>query len=190
MAQPSRASQFATVFCEGRIYNTGDNKDMVVVGRIKEPVKDGVVYYSAANPPDYRATYTGSGLPFANQHQAFENSPNRGRVSVMDGSFEVKIMFPNSYYVGLGTVIVPPTLYIEYQNMAGATRNVSIKLSDGVPYRMLTYPMQYTMPRKDAMFYSHGWQLPVRTQEEILRDSAYPTKNKMYSNFWGLKPPL
>jgi hypothetical protein len=55
---------------------------------------------------------------------------------------------------------------------------------------MLSYPMQNTLPRKDAMFYKYGWLMPVRTQEQILRDSAYPDENKMASNFWGLKPPL
>lgn len=182
-------NRFSNVFCEGEIY-LADTKDMVVYGKIREPVLDGTVYYAAANPPDYRATYTGSGLPFANQHQAFENSPNKGKVQVVDGTFEVKIMYPNSYYMGLGTVLVPPTLYLEYKSASGQQRNVSVKLSDGIPYRMLTYPMQYTMARKDPMFYSHGWKLPVRTQEDILRDSAYPSKNKMYPNFWGLKPPL
>jgi hypothetical protein len=184
------SSNFSNVFCEGEIYDTGSNTDMIVYGKLKEFVKNNTIYYLAANPPDYRATYTGSGLPFANQHQAFENTPNKGKVQVIDGTFEIKIMYPNSYYIGLGTVLVPPTLYLEYYNTEGKTRKVSIKLSDGIPYRLLSYPMQNTLPRKDAMFYSFGWQMPVRTQEQVIRDSAYPDKNIMHANFWGLKPPL
>jgi hypothetical protein len=185
-----KKQRFQNVFCDGEIYDTGDNKDIFVYGRIKEVIPSGYIYYVAANPPDYRATFTGSGLPFANQSQAFENTPNKGRVSIINNSFEIQLMYPNSYYVGLGTVIVPPTVYIEYVNSEGKQRNMSIKLSDGIPYRMLSYPMQNTLPRKDAMFYKYGWLMPVRTQEQILRDSAYPDENKMASNFWGLKPPL
>ena len=38
-------------------------------------------------------------------------------------------------------------------------------------------------------FYAGRELLPVRTQYEILLDSAYPCKDEMDSNFWGLKPP-
>jgi len=181
---------FETVFCSGEIYDAGNNTDIRVVGRLKETVKDDTVYFIAANPPDYRATYTGSGLPFANQEQAFENTPNKGSTRLFQNTFEIPLMFPNSYYVGLGTVIVPPTLYIEYVTVEGVKRTVSIKISDGIPYRMLTYPMQFTRARADSTFYRDGWEMPVRTQEQILRDAAYPAINKMHNNFWGLKPPM
>jgi len=182
--------RFAHVYCTGDIYDVEQTKDMIVYGKLRERVKNDVVYFFAANPPDYHASYTGSCLPYANESQAFENTPNKGTSKVLDGTFEVKIMFPNSYYVGLGTVIVPPTLYVHYFNLEGVLRKISIKLSDGVPYRMLTYPMQYTKARRDATFYDGGWQMPVRTQEQVLRNSAYPHINKMDPTFWGLKPPL
>lgn len=182
---------FDTVFCTGEYYPINDDQyDMTIVGTIKEPVKGNTIYYFASNPPDYRATYTGSGLPFANQNMAYENSPNKGKTQLIDNSFEIKLMYPNSYYVGLGTVLVPPTVFVEYFNTSGEKRNVSIKLSDGIPYRMLTYPMSFTLPRKDAMFYNNHHHLPVRTQEQVLRDSAYPSVNRMPDNFWGLKPAL
>lgn len=180
---------FENVFCSGEIYDAGNNVDIRVIGRVKETVKDNVVYFVAANPPDYRASYTGSGLPFANQNQAFENTPNKGKVDLYQGTFEIPLMFPNSYYVGLGTVVVPPTLYLEYFTTDGTKRSVSIKISDGIPYRMLSYPMQFTRARVDASFYRDGWSMPVRTQEQILRDAAYPAVNMMHQNFWGLKPP-
>lgn len=183
------SSTFTTAFCEGNIYQVSAH-DLIVFGKINEVVKNNTVYYAAANPPDYRATYTGSGLPFANQSQAFENSPNRGSVVLINNTFEIKLMYPNSYYIGLGSVLVPPSVQLEYETIDGKQRTVTIKLSDGVPYRMLTYPSSYTLPRKDSMFYSFGWKMPVRTQEQILRDSAYPSINKMSGNFWGLKPPL
>ena len=38
--------------------------------------------------------------------------------------------------------------------------------------------------------YCNSNQLPVRGQEQVLRDGGYPEVNKMPDNFWGLKPPL
>ena len=56
---------------------------------------------------------------------------------------------------------------------------------------MLTYPpLKNERPRSGPEFYEGLWELPVRTQEEICRQSGYPEVNKMPKNFWGLKPPL
>lgn len=183
-----RAIQFDTVYCKGEFAPLVDDSlhDFVVVGTVKEQVTDDVIHYIAACPPDYRATYTGSGLPFANQPQAFQGSPNQGSVKLIDGTFEIRLMFPNSYYIGLGTVLVPPTLFIRYVSNEGKDRSVSVNLSEGIPYRTLTYPSG----RKDATFYKGGWEMPVRTQEKVLRDSGYPSKNVVPPNHWGLKPPL
>lgn len=179
---------FENAYCKGAIY-THDNHDMFVMGKITESVKDDTIYYIAANAPDYRATYTGSGLPYANPEQAFDNTPNRGSAKLLSNTFEVKLIFPNSYYKHLGTILIPPTLYVTYKTNDGETRKVDIKLSDGIPFRMLTYPMQFTRARVDASFYGNQ-ELPVRSQEAILRSSSYPDVNKMPSNFWGFKPPL
>jgi hypothetical protein len=183
-------TNFEHIYCNAKIVNKKTNNDILIIGKLKEIVKDNKIYYIAASPPDYRATYTGSGLPFANQSQAFDNTPNKGVYELENNIFKINIMYPNSYYVGLGTVLISPTLYIEYINIEGKKRNIEIKISDGIPYRMLTYPMNNTLPRKDPMFYKYTWLLPVRTQEQILRDSAYPETNKMADNFWGLKPSV
>lgn len=181
-------SIFDNVYCSGKFGPLDEqaSHDLIVVGKVKEQVKDDIIHYFAASPPDHRSTYTGSGLPFANQSQAFDNSPNIGAVKLMDNTFEIKLMYPNSYYVGLGTVYIPPTIFIKYINIEGTERTFAIKVSHGIPYRTLTYPQN----RKDPGFYKDGWAMPVRTQEQILRDSDYPVKNEMPSNHWGLKPPL
>jgi hypothetical protein len=184
-------TKFFDMYCDGVIRkNEGYSFDVTVFGRIKEAVQNDTIRYVAAAPPDYRATYTGSGLPFANHQQAFDNTPNKGLVKVIDGTFEINLMYPNSYYIGLGTVIIPPTVYLNYVTNEGLSRQVKIQLSEGIPFRTLTYPAQYTAPRADALFYGGGWDLPVRTQEQILRDSAYPSTNTMNFNFWGMKPPM
>ena len=178
---------FQTMYCQGEV-TTVNKFDVVIRGRVQENVSE--IYYLAAAPPDYRATYTGSALPFSSQIQAFENTPNLGKVPVVNGHFEIKMLYPNSYMVGLGSVRVPPTVFLEYKTPMGDVRKFSVKVSEGIPYRSLTYPYQ-RCARKDATFYSVHHCLPIRkNQEAILRDSAYPTMNKMPDNHWGLKPAL
>jgi hypothetical protein len=62
-----------------------------------------------------------------------------------------------------------------------------INLGEGIPFRTLTWPVQRDW-NKGALFYKVDG-LPVRTQNQILLDSAYPIVNKMPANFWGLTPP-
>ena len=56
---------------------------------------------------------------------------------------------------------------------------------------MLTYPPSQpkTAARANPRFYSGRTELPMRTQEQILRDSGYPENNKMPANFWGKAVP-
>lgn len=159
--------------------------DVSIAGKIHDNVPSGFIRYLAANPPEYRVTFSGSGLPFANRSQAFENTANHGACKLDDqGNFVINIAFPNSYYLNLGSVLVPPTVYIYYIDSSETERMVPIKISEGVPYRTLTYPQE----RRNVEFYEGGWELPVRTQEQILRDSGYPCMNKHDAEFWGLKP--
>jgi hypothetical protein len=182
-------TNFQNRFCTGNIQSIG-SYDIKVKGHITEFVKDGSINYIAAAPADYRATFTGSGLPFANQLQAFENTPNTGSVQLgKDNYFEIYLLTPNSYMIGLGSIQVPPTLYLSYINENDETKIVSIKVSQGIPYRSMTYPT-FPRARSGPKFYDSQFYLPIRTQEEILIDAAYPKINIMPSNHWGLKPPL
>lgn len=184
-----KATNFASMFCKCNIQQVG-KYDIKVKGRIDEQVKGGKIYYIAAAPADHRATYTGSGLPFSNQIQAFDNTPNAGTVDIgMDNSFEIDLMTPNSYMVGLGSITVPPTLYIQYINSMNEPKTVTVKVSDGIPYRTLTYPT-VPRPRSDASFYDSQFDLQVRSQEQILIEAGYPRINTMPNNHWGTKPPL
>ncbi len=184
-------NKFKSEKCECIISHASDFS-LVVKGVIfSETQLQQTISYIAACPPDYRSSYTGSALPFANEQMAFDETPNKGQVNIQPGnSFSIKIVYPNSYYAALGTVIIPPTLYITYKDISNAETTVGIPVSKGIPYRLLTYPMQFTKARKDCMFYDGGWELPVRTQEQILLGAAYPSMNKMSDNFWGLKPPM
>ena len=170
--------------CDGVVLDSGEG-EYVVKGNIKEIGSSKILFW-APNPPTYVTSFSGSGLPYANPDMAYENSPNKGMVNAVNGSFEFRVRYPNSYYIGLGTVYVEPCCHIK---VCGDDKIHTIKLGNGIPFRMLTYPpTMKTAPRANAMFYAGRDKLPVRSQEQILRDSGYPEENKMPSDFWGLRP--
>ena len=142
-------------------------------------------FYVAAAPPDYRSSFTGSALPFANASHAFYNTPNRGKVQVAgDGSFEVGLQAPNAYYVAHGTVRVPPVLHLVY-TVDGRRQQVALPVGRGVPFRSLTYPPS----RKGAAPFYAPENPTARSQYDILMASAFPAYNIQPPNFWGNKPP-
>lgn len=184
--------QFENEDCKVSIKKGDSDYDIVIEGVINFEVADNIVYYLAAAPPDYRFSFSGSGMPFASQVQAFEKTPNVGKTQITNGKFEIKLIMPNAYYVGLGTVYISPRVFLQVKSKDGEYKHVNVILSDGIPYRSLTYPGagQKTRARANVMFYDSQFELPVRSQEQILMDSSYPTKNVMNNNFWGMKPPM
>lgn len=170
--------------------------EITIEGNINETVKGGKISFQAANPCDRRSSFSGSGLPFANYQQAFEKSPNVGDTELgLTNMFKIQILLPNSYYISLGTVLVCPTIFIEFNN-GQKKKIVPIELNRSVPYRTLTYPIsQHHASRNSPSFYEGMYKLPVRTQDQILKDSAYhsgsgPIHQKIPDNYWGLKPPV
>lgn len=179
---------------QGHIYGqmayTGSG-DVTVRGSLTNfvPGKTKLVFW-APSPPDYRTSYSGAGLPFANSEMAYENTPNAGVVPVnYDGSFSFSIVYPSGYYSGLGTVFVSPHVQLQPVIEGRPAKVEVVKLGQGVPFRLLSYPpIPSTAPRCSPAFYGNRDTLPVRTQEQVLRDSAYPKTNQMPANFWGLTP--
>lgn len=182
---------FASEHAHGSFQPTGYKNEILVRGIIIDGIKNNEVRFLAASPTDRRSSFTGSGLPFPNQTQAFENTPNRGLL-LLDGSntFEFTVLYPNSFYVELGRQMIPPTVYLQYYTKDDVKRVIPIKLGEPVPYRMLEYPRHFTIARNGATFYHAHHNLPVRTQEQVLRDGAYPSSYKMDKDFWGLRPAL
>jgi hypothetical protein len=158
--------------------------DLIVNMRLADEPDGGEVKYVAAAPPDYRTSFSGSALPFTDAQHAFYNTPNRGTAQLNDdGELQIRLVTPNSYYVGMGSVRVPPTVHLTYR-VNGESRTSSVQVSAGVPFRSLTYPKQ----RSSATFYAPEAKL-VRSQESILRASAFPDENTEPDNFWGERPP-
>jgi hypothetical protein len=164
------------------------NEDEVIKTHIPDKNDNGLLRYIAANPTEHRYSYSGSALPYANYAQAFDNTPNKGEHLIMDGFFTVHIKMPNSFYCSLGKVRVPPTLYIDFLSH-GKRKEYAIALGHGIRNRLLSHPME----RKSPVFYGSLQSLPVRSQNEIIRDSSaqeFSKHNERRAFFWGMKPPV
>ena len=139
------------------------------------------VYYWAANPAGYHTSFTGSGIPYPNAEVAFDNTPNRGIIKTIDGSFMIQLYYPNAFYAGLCNVYVEPTVFFQVSKKNSQSPVLALKLGHSIPFRSHTYPQTRTGP----MFYDRSHLPKGRTQEQILRDSGYPETNTMPGNFWG-----
>jgi hypothetical protein len=92
-----------------------------------------VLKYIAASPVDLRASYMGSGLPFANPDMAYEGTVNRGLAPVVNGKFQITVQSPNSYYVKCGTMLILPHVHV-----AIGDEYFDIPLGDAIPSRSLS----------------------------------------------------
>tara|TARA_B110001469_G_scaffold125848_1_gene142094 strand:+ start:4438 stop:5157 length:720 start_codon:yes stop_codon:yes gene_type:complete len=186
-----RRKFFSKKMCDGIIENTGGG-NIEITGKLKIDKRNAKIIYWAANPPDYNVSFSGSGLPYPSPDMAFDNTKNIGSVMTKDGVFKIQMYYPNAYYVGLGSLYVPPHVHLKICE-EGYDQYFSIKIGAGVPYRTLTHPAPPSMNfRSTPLFYQND-QLSVRSQENILRDSAYPEYNtippEIPNNFWGKRPP-
>tara|TARA_B110000285_G_C14994249_1_gene547951 strand:- start:312 stop:893 length:582 start_codon:yes stop_codon:yes gene_type:complete len=193
MSYDWRKLHFDDEFCNG-VVEQQQNGNISVKGDLKISEPNVKIVYWAANPCDLNHSFSGSGLPFYSPDQAFSNMVNTGSLITDGYSFEFKLFYPNSYYVGLGSVYVPPQVYIKICNPNVKSNVQVINLGNGIPFRTLTYPAPPSKNHRNSpLFYTNN-NLPIRTQEQILRDSAYPVFNilppKTPDNFWGLKPPI
>jgi len=177
---------FDTPECSGSISKNQEG-ETIIRGEIKKGPSDAKVVYWAAAPPTYLQSYSGSGLPYANPEMAYESTPNRGIVRAKNGKFAVKLYFPNSFYIDLGTTYVPPHVNIEICDGL-KKKSFAVQIGEGIPYRTLTYPTLKAVSRSDPSFYQKVRTPEFRSQEEILRESAFPEENKYAPDFWGGKP--
>ena len=189
MCDDWRKIYFKKYSCEGMVLDSGYG-DMIVRGTVNSKSENPTIIFWAANPPTYVTSYSGSGLPYHDPIQAYDRTPNKGAVIAKNRKFEFAVKYPNAYYTGLGTDYQPPHVHIRVCEENGDSKLHTINLGDGIPFRLLTYPPPPgSAPRSGPMFYSGMDKLPIRTQEQICRDSGYPSVNKMPKNFWGLVPP-
>lgn len=159
------------------------NKTVQIICNLKNIGSNLILSYSAAKPPDYRQSYTGSALPFPDGIIAFQNSKNFGAIQCKTNVIEINMDFPNSYYSHVGTRIIPPYVKINIIDKNNKIYSSDIiELGEIAPFRLLSYPSTPT-PRDSPTFYSRTHLQKSRTQEQILRDSEYQIYTP--SNFWN-----
>ncbi len=119
--------------CTGEIIKSGNYK-FIIEGKC-EGATSGT--FIASSPPDFRQSYSGSGLPFPNKEMALSDTQNAGKINLSDnGSFRIEVLYPNSYYINGGTKLVPPQVCLKFDN----TDELEVKLSDSpfIPNRSLS----------------------------------------------------
>lgn len=175
--------------CQGTLTYQGAG-DLLVRGSLKIPVSnDAKLFFWAAAPPTKGISFSGSGMPYPNALVAYDSTPNKGVVPIVNGAFEFSIKHPNAYYIGLGSLYLPPHINFKLCAEGQPDGYFSVQIDDGIPFRMLTYPAPPTKkPRLNPMFYYEP-EKGARSQEDILRASAYPSGYTMPDNFWGARPP-
>jgi hypothetical protein len=169
--------------CIYEVYNL--DYGVIIRGHFTSDVDKNIIKYIAPNPPDYRGSFSGSGLPFSSEKQAFDETTNVGTIELNAlKQFQIKMQTPNSYYFDFScdTPITPYVIIIYRIN--DEEKQIKIQINQGIPYRTLTH-----RENRDELFYFVP-DAPIRTQEQILIDSQYPKNgsNKNESH-WGLKPP-
>ena len=109
-------------------------KKVELYGKITEKVSLNTISFIAPCPPDFRSSFTGSGLPYENADIAFDNTPNRGEVTLdANNAFTIQLFMPGSYYeysVSDGKVLVPPCIYITYNS-----KTVRILVEESIYFR-------------------------------------------------------
>ena len=162
--------------------------DVQITGIFNDIADNNTIYFVAPNPPDYRQSFSGSGLPFFSREQAFQNTPNKIRYLLQnDNTIQFNMLMPNAFYDNLGNNIVTPHITMNYKRNNIDVEHI-IKLDNGIPFRTLTYPDSRTSLRQNATFYHN--ELPVRSQEQIIKDSQFNMQQSDSRSFWGLKPPM
>mgnify|MGYP001183002765 CR=1 FL=1 len=131
------SSLFDSFDCEVDDNNQKSEGRFLVKGKVSSNSSNGLLKYIASSPPDFRTSYTGSGLPFPNTEIAYQNTPNKGAVKMENGEFSIYINYPNSFYLNQGTMLLPPHVLVKVCD--DNDDNVEIvQLGESIPHRTLT----------------------------------------------------
>lgn len=182
---------FRQLYAYGNMSVSGARYNFTIQASISAVPDNATLYYVAGRPADRISSYSGSQLPFPTESMAFMDTPNVGQTTVHpNGDFSIQVLYPNAYYNN--TVWVPPAVYVMYA-VNGHKHTDIILLGNAAAYRDLHHPYI----RKSADFYYPLSSLPVRSQEEILVNSAYNCASEKSTQavetakeFWKLRPAV
>lgn len=156
---------------------------ITVQGRIRKfQGQKQTIRWISPQKPTRGIGFNGSGLPFANSLQAFDNTPYTGVIESDDGSFSLQMDdLPNAYYTGLGSTYVPPVLMLETVCREGNFRTHVFLSPIAVPFRWTagSPPGERVAPSSDdmgrAMYYNGRENIGLfDNQEALLRAKGYP----------------
>lgn len=119
------------------------NNDLEISGVFESNIDNDIFYYIAASPPDYRASFSGSALPYKSKIQAYDNTPNCGYVKLKNNTFSFSIMNPNSYYEDFSNTLKPSYIMINYK-IEGEDKILKIILDNTLNNKKLVH--EYTNP--------------------------------------------
>ena len=91
-----------------------NSRDLIIKGSLKNPSNYKKKILIAPNPPDIRASYSGTALPFPCEEIALENTKNYLEITD-NGVIDVKFIYPNSFYSpdGYKKIVSPIILIID-----------------------------------------------------------------------------
>lgn len=163
----------------------------VLSGHLKDLSYKETLYikYWAAASSLRSLSFASFGLPYPNENIAFNKDYNSGIIKIENGLFKFKIFYPNSYYINGGTKLIPPSVNYRVWNKKKPVSKVNtLKIGNSIPYRTINLPENRDWNDGPNFYKTNN---KVRTQEQILLDSAYPFKSmKESKNYWGGKPAM
>jgi hypothetical protein len=135
-----------------------------ITGYIKNPTQYKKIVIVAPNPIDRMINYSGSGLPFPNEHIAFENTPNYKLINNSE-NINVQFKYPNSFYSPNGKNKILPSLFVQLTDLSDNTFQLQYELKDFNTLRTLTNRES----RKGPEFYSNKDSiLPIANAENVM----------------------
>lgn len=153
---------------------------------IKGVAVGSAVQYIASDPPSKTLSRTGSYQSYPSPEMAITGR-NCGIVEIVNGTYTIILKKPNSYYANGGTILLPPHVVLRIWDKDKWVGDGIATLDTMIPFKGLTYAPQRTGPE----FYDGNKTLPVRTQQQILEDSAWcgeMSVKRFAEDFWSYVP--
>ena len=170
---------------EAVVKRNAGNGSVSVEGRITAlGVAAQTIRWIAAAPTTKGIGFNGSGQPYPNKEIAYSNTPHRGEINSVNGSFQLTLKdIPAGYFAGLGSIYVPPVIEFESLPASGkAPFHTYLWITDtAAPYRWISGGPATLRPEMDipgatgrAMYYSGRETMPLfDSQEAQLRAKSY-----------------
>jgi len=117
------------------------DRTVALSGRVAYASRYAHVEILAPCPIDRRASYSGSGLPFASVAMAMEGTPNYVELPAdADGAFSVVFKYPNSYLSDDACTKIPPSIFVVLTLPDEAADQIVVRLEmpDDLPVRTIT----------------------------------------------------